>query len=226
MSRIVDLTLPIQPHWRYAFKVETRKSHANKDQFQITSYTLDSHWFSHIDYPIHFDPNGETSDDYPIEDWAISEALVLDLSWIDLNTPITAEMLEKANEKYKDKHFDTLLIRTDLGKKIDWTTTDFWDQSPWITDDAGCWIRDYHPKVIGYDFPQDYDIRNLRFAPPGAYSDQPCHQRVLVEGKILQMEYLNNFWKIGADTCQLICLPLNIQHTDGGQIRVVAVVED
>lgn len=226
MRRIVDLTLPIEEHWRYGIKFEPRKTHENHDPWQCVSYNLESHWFTHIDYPLHFVPGGETSDDYPIEDWAISEALVLDLSWVGPNTPITAEMLDKANEKYKDRHFDTILIRTDQGKKVDWKTTDFWDTSPWITDEAGIWIRDYHPKVVGYDFPQDYEIRRIRTMKPGDVIVQPCHERVLVEGKILQMEYMNNFWKIGADVCQLICLPLNIQHADGGQIRVVAVVEE
>ena len=44
--------------------------------------------------------------------------------------------------------------------------------------------------------------------------------------KILQIEYMSNLWEIGADTCQLIALPLNTQHADGSQIRVIAVVEE
>ena len=37
---------------------------------------------------------------------------------------------------------------------------------------------------------------------------------------------MSNLWEIGADTCQLIALPLNTQHADGSQIRVIAVVEE
>ena len=77
------------------------------------SYNLESHWFTHIDFPLHFDPNGKTSGDYPLQDWAITDCLVLDFSDCGDNTAIvTGEMLEKANEKYKDEHFDSLLIRT------------------------------------------------------------------------------------------------------------------
>ena len=52
------------------------------------------------------------------------------------------------------------------------------------------------------------------------------HEHVLKQGKILQMEYMNNLWKIGTDICRLVALPLNTQHADGMQIRVIAVVEE
>lgn len=226
MRRIVDLTLPIEEHWRYGIKILPGKTHANGDPWQNVSYNLESHWFTHIDFPLHFDPNGKTSDDYPLQDWAITDCLVLDFSDCGDNTAITGEMLEKANEKYKDKHFDSLLIRTDRGRKVDWKTTEFWDTSPYLTEDAGIWIKNYNPKVVGYDFPQDYAIREIRTMKPGQPIIQPVHEHVLKEGKILQIEYMTDLWKIGSDTYQLVALPLKLMHADGGQIRVVAVIEE
>ena len=226
MRRIIDLTLPIEEHWRYGIKFHHTKSHANHDLWQATAYNLESHWFTHIDAPLHHDPDGENLSQYPIQDWAITDCLILDLSDCADNTAITAEMLEKANEKYKDKHFDSLLIRTDRGNKVSWKTTEFWDNSPYLTEDAGVWIKNYNPKVVGYDFPQDYEIRLIRTMKPGDIIVQPVHDRVLKEGKILQIEYMTNLWQIGHDTCQLIPLPLNTQNADGSQIRVIAVVEE
>lgn len=227
MRRIVDLTLPIVEHWRYGFKVTPVRTHANGDPWQCVAYNLQSHWYTHVDAPLHFDPNGRDLDDYPIQDWAITDCLVLDLSACGDNTAITGEMLEKANEPYKDKHFDSLLIRTDRPNKVDFKTTDFWDNSPYLTEDAGIWIQKYAPKVVGYDFPQDYSIRQHRFIKPGEeYPPQPVHEHVLKQGQILQIEYMTNLWEIGSDTCQLIALPLNTKHADGSQIRVIAVVEE
>ena len=80
--------------------------------------------------------------------------------------------------------------------------------------------------MVGYDFAQDYVIRNLRHMKPGEVAEQPVHEHVLKQGEILQIEYLTNLWEIGADVCQLIALPLNTQHADGSQIRVIAVVEE
>jgi hypothetical protein len=77
------------------------------DQWSATAYNLESHWFTHIDAPLHFDPNGLTLSDYPIEDWCITDCLVLDLSYVADNEGITAEMLEKANER-NEKQSDRL----------------------------------------------------------------------------------------------------------------------
>ena len=225
MRRIVDLTLPIEEHWRYGIHFDLVKSHENGDPYQITGYPLQSHWFTHIDFPRHFDPTGLTSDDYPISDWGITDCLVLDLTDVPENTGITAEMLEKANEPFKDKHYDSILIRTDRANKVSWKTKDFWDNSQWVTEDGGVWIKNYAPKIVGYDFPQDYVIR-IRAPKPGQDMRQPVHEHVLVEGKILQIEYMTNLWEIKSPTCQLIALPINTQHSDGGTIRVIAVVEE
>lgn len=228
MRRIVDLSVPVEEHWRYGFHVTPVRTHANRDPWQCVSYNLESHWFTHIDFPLHVDPNGESSDDYPIQDWAITDCLVLDFSDCGDNAAITGEMLEKANAKYKDKHFDSLLIRTDRAKKVDWYSTEFWDSSPYLTEDAGIWIKEYAPKVVGYDFAQDFPIRNFRnmTIKPGDVIYQPVHEHVLKEGKILQIEYMTNFWEIGSDVCTLVALPLKTKHADGSQIRVVAVVDE
>lgn len=52
MRRIVDLTLPIEEHWRYGIKILPGKTHANGDPWQNVSYNLESHWFTHIDFPL------------------------------------------------------------------------------------------------------------------------------------------------------------------------------
>lgn len=224
--RITDLTLPIEEHWRYPVKYEFVCSHANHDRWQARKFALQSHWFTHIDAPLHHDPKGPSLDAYPIKDWCYTRCLVLDLSYVGDNEAISAEMLEKANEKHKGEHFDSLLIRSDRGKKVPWTTVEFWDNSCYLTKDAGEWIRDYKPKVVGYDFPQDYEIRLIRKVGPKDPIYQPVHDVVLKEGRILQIEYMTNLWDIGHDTCTLVALPLNLTNADGAQIRCIAITDD
>lgn len=227
MRRIIDLTVPIEEHWRYGIAFNHVKSHENGDPWQITAFNMQSHWFTHIDAPRHHAADGATLDEFPIEDWCISQALVLDLSHVGDNGAITPELLEQANAPYKDRHFDTLLIRTDRAKKADWNTTQYWDTAPYVTEEGGFWLRDYHPKVVGFDFPQDYEIRNGRFLKPGdTPGRQPLHDSVLVEGKILMLEYITNLWKIGSPVCELIVLPMPTRRADGAQVRAVAVVDD
>jgi kynurenine formamidase len=110
---------------------------------------------------------------------------------------------------------------------VSWKKLEFWDNSPYVTEDGGEWIRDYHPKVVGYDFAQDYDIRRIRTAKNLKEEiHQPVHEHVLKEGKILQIEYMYNLWSIGSPTCTIVALPLALPDCDGAQIRVIAIVED
>ena len=100
-----------------------------------------------------------------------------------------------------------------------------WEKLYYVGADGGRWIRDYNPKVVGFDFPQDYEIRKIRTAKPEDPIVQPVHDFVLKEGGILMIEYLTNLWEVGQPTCQLIALPLNTKNADGSQIRVIAVTE-
>jgi kynurenine formamidase len=224
MRRIVDLCLPIEEHWRYGIHFSKPRSHAAGDPWQCTAYNLESHWFTHIDAPLHHVPEGETLDAYPLRDWCMGEALILDFTQVPDNGGITAKMLDAAAKGW-DKRFDYLILRTDRGKKVSWKDTAFWDNSPYVTADGGEWLRDYRPKVVGYDFPQDYDIRKIRTTKNLKEIHQPVHDHVLAEGKILQIEYLYNLWSIGSPTCGIVALPLPIPQMDGTQVRVIAVVE-
>ena len=201
-------------------------SHKAGDPWQMTGYDLVSHEFTHIDAPSHHDPNGVDLDAYPIQDWAITECLLLDLTDVGDNVEITAQMLEKANEPFRDRHYDTIILRTDRPRKVSWKTHEFWDNSCWVSKEGAEWIKDYKPEMVGYDFAQDYEIRKAPYLKPGESIYQPVHDVVLKEGKILQLEFLTNLWEIGQPTCTLIALPLKLNHADGGQVRAIAVVEE
>lgn len=224
--KITDLSLPIKEHRRYGIKYNLVTSHANKDRWQTTAYNLQSHWFTHIDAPLHHDPNGLGLDSYPIENWCYSDGLILDLSYVKDDQEITADMLEDANKYYEDKHFDTLIIRSDRPKKVSWETKEFWDNSCRVSKDGAEWIKNYNPKVVGFDFPQDYEIRKIRKVGPKDPIYQPLHDIVLKEGKILMIEYLTNLWSVGSDICKLVMLPLKTTVQDGSQIRVIAITEN
>lgn len=224
--KITDLSLLMKEHWRYNITYELKTSHANKDRWQSTEYKLQSHWFTHIDAPLHHDPNGEGLDKYPIEEWCYSDGLILDLSYVGDNQEITADMLDKANEKFKDQHFDIIFIRTDRPKKIPFESQEFWDNSCWVSESGARWIKDYNPKVVGFDFPQDYEIRLIRKVGPKDPINQPLHDIVLDEGKILMVEYLTNLWNVGSDVCKLCILPLKTTVGDGAQVRVIAITEE
>ncbi len=220
MAKVVDLSLPLRRTWRYAIDFNHVKGFERGDIVQVTECNLRSHWFTHIDAPRHFLADGPTLDDYPL-DILCGEALFLDLRQVGNKQPITAEILEKAAAGHA--HHDFLILRTELGKRLSWETTDFWDESPYVTEDGARWIHAYGPKVVGFDFPQDHDIRLLRFKSE-AELEHPCHKHILENG-ILMIEYLTNLWEVPTDVCRVVGLPLKLEQADGAQIRVVAFVE-
>ena len=63
-------------------------------------------------------------------------------------------MLEGANEPFKDKHYDAIIIRSDRGRKVSWESVEFWDNSCWVSADGGKWIRDYNPKWLDLTSPR------------------------------------------------------------------------
>lgn len=226
MKKITDLTLPIEENWNWNVNMRLVCSHEAGDPWQITGYDLLSHEFTHIDSPKHHTPDGVDLDAYPLQDWAITDCLILDVSYVGDNEEITAAMLEKANEPFKDKHYDTLIIRSDRPRKVSWKTREFWDNSCWVSIDGALWIKDYNPKIVGYDFAQDYMIRKVPELKPKENISQPVHDIVLKEGKILQVEFLTNLWEVPSPTCTFICLPIKLNHADGGQVRAIAVTEE
>ena len=189
MRKITDLTLPVVEHWRYGIKFELATSHANKDRWQTTKYNLQSHWFTHLTRLSIMTQMARIWTHIQSVIGGISDCLILDLSFVGDNEAITPRCWKGQTNPFKDKHYDAIIIRSDRGRRVSWESVEFWDNSCWVSADGGRWIRDYNPKVVGFDFPQDYEIRKIRTAKPEDPIVQPVHDFVLKEGGILMIEY-------------------------------------
>ena len=69
MKKYIDLTLPIVPHWRCMQPDEViEKCSTDKgDPASVTRFPLQTHWYTHIDAPIHQFAGGKTLSDYPLD---------------------------------------------------------------------------------------------------------------------------------------------------------------
>ncbi|MGI6093757.1 MAG: cyclase family protein [Negativicutes bacterium] len=218
---IIDLTLPIRKHWRWPLECGLVKSFEKGDVTQVTRFELCSHWYTHVDSPRHTLPDGKTLDQYPL-DILVGQALILDLSAIKANEPIDANLLSETLGDRKMK--DILIIRTDWAQKTSWESYEYWDNAPYITMCGAEWIKKQNPKVVGFDFPQDYDIRLMRSTPESELK-MPVHDFVLNNG-VLMIEYLHNLWNIGVEECKIVALPLKLEYADGAPARVIAIRKD
>lgn len=219
MPRIIDLTMPIEPHFRWKPERALKGDFAKGDRFQVTWLGLAVHGFTHIDSPRHIDPAGDTTDAIDLHKTTGPAALV-DLSGIAPDTAITGDMLAAAGGHVESG--EIVLIRTGWDRKRDHHTPEFWTESPWMTREACEWLRGRAPKAVGFDFPQDYPIRGLLGGKTASMEDFVTHDLLLRNGIVL-IEYLCNMGEITCERVALYALPLKLPDADGAPARVVAV---
>jgi len=217
MPRYIDLSLPFDGKFR--FKIEfIRDRNYEKDGRQSTSYKISAHAYTHLDAPLHMvGADKKSITDYPL-DYFIGEASLIDVPR-GKNEPISGKDLEKAGKHCKDG--DIVFIRTGWLEKM-WGKDEF-PQSPYLTDDAAEWLVKLKARIAGYDFLEDYPIRDLfqnTRVPTEAFS---VHQ-ILLRNGVLNLEYANNLSAIEIKRFFVFAPPIRLQGLDGAPCRPVAVV--
>lgn len=221
--RIVDLTFPIKPHFRWKVATETPASHAKGNLFQVTILTIHCHAFTHVDAPVHFLPGAQHIAEMPVDQW-IGEAAVVDLTHIPADGEVTGGDLERQGQHVKAG--DIVLLRTDWPKRVSVETERFWREAPYTGQSACDWLVRRKVKTVGYDYPPDYSVRTMIFEPQRklAREENTTHHAFFPAG-ITVVEYLTNLDRIGASRCRFVALPLPIEGADGSPVRAVAIVE-
>src|SRR5437773_8270067 len=92
--RIVDLSFPIKPHFRWKALSERPATHAAGDPLQSTVMTISCHAYTHVDAPLHFLADGRDIAAMPIDQW-IGDAAVVDLTHLGEDGEVSAVELEK-----------------------------------------------------------------------------------------------------------------------------------
>lgn len=224
MPRIIDLSTPIVAnHFRWPVERRKDKSHEAGDGVQATWAGWLVHGFTHMDSPRHFAPGGFTTDAISL-DMVTGEAAVVDVSRVGANAPVTEQVVREAGGHVRKG--DIVLLRAGWDKVESIDTPAFWANAPWVTREAAEWLRSREIKAIGYDFPQDYCIRNfLTGAPPGSTGEHVTHDVLLVNG-VIMFEYLCNMTALPGDRTFFMGLPLKLPDSDGAPARAVAVEWD
>lgn len=221
--RVVDLTFPIRPHFRWKVATELRASHAKGDLFQVTVLTVHCHAFTHVDAPVHFLPGTRHIAAMPVDQW-VGEAVVVDLTHVSENGEVTAADLEASAQHARPG--DIVLLRTDWPRRVSVESEKFWRDAPYTHRSACDWLIRRQVKAVGYDYPPDYCIRTMTFEPQKRLrrEDNTTHEAFFPAG-ITVIEYLTNLDQIGAPRCRFAALPLPVEGADGSPVRAVAFVD-
>src|SRR5512146_1332196 len=158
--RVVDLSFPLRPHFRWKVDAVQRSAHARGDLFQSTVLTVACHAYTHVDAPLHLLPDGRDIARMPVDQW-IGPAAVVDLTHLGPNGEVRPEDLERRGAHVE--RGDIVLLRTDWPRKCSIETERFWRDAPWTSRAACEWLVARGAKVVGYDYPPDFSIRTMIF---------------------------------------------------------------
>jgi arylformamidase len=224
MPRIVDLSVTIQAgHFRWPTQQTLDKSFEEGAFVQATRINVSCHAFTHMDAPRHFDPKGYSTDSLRLEQ-TIGPAAVVDVSSVGPNAPIQEKHVAEAGGHIQKG--DIVLLRAGWDKHESIEKPEFWTRAPWVEEDAAEWLFSRGIKAIGYDFPQDYCIRNLVLGDRKPAPEENITHEILLKRGVIMMEYLCNMTSIKGMRCDVFGLPIKVPNADGAPARIIAIEED
>jgi arylformamidase len=216
---IIDLSMPIEPHFRWPVDLAIKGDIAAGDPFRVSRINMTCHGFSHVDAQAHVIAHRPT-----IETTALSRVVgpcrVLDLRDVAPNQAIDAERLAAADPGGPDG--EILLLASGWDQKRDYKTREFWLDAPYLTRDAALWLKARNPTALAFDFPQDFPIRLLLDNTHVPFEEHVTHDICLRAG-ITLIEYVVNTGALKHPRTFLCAAPLKLPNADGSPARIFAI---
>jgi kynurenine formamidase len=186
--------------------------------WQGTSVKMYTHTGAHIDALIHVSAGGWQTEDITMEQ-VVGDGIVLDFSSKGASEPIDVVDLEPHRDRIRPG--DMVLLRTDWSDKH-LGEPEFFGDSPYVTEEGVKWLVERGPKLVGFDFTEDFCIRDTSYDPRHLY----CHQLLMGAG-IPILEQLTNLGALPADDRFWLFAPfVKLVGSDGAMARVFALVDD
>jgi arylformamidase len=201
MTKWIDITQPLtndMAHWPgdrpFQYKVAATKEQTGSAN--VGKITTSVHMGTHVDSPFHFDNDGETIEQIPIETY-IGEALVIDVSNYEIITP---EVLDNFNIDGVKR----LLLHTSLPNN----PTFFPEVLPFLEPTIGDYLAGKGVFLLGVDMPSVDSITSKTLDTHHALHRNGIH--------ILENIMLDD---VETGEYELIALPLRIVGSDGSPVR-------
>jgi kynurenine formamidase len=219
---IVDLSIPFHvgmpkydASWFPPFSVsEVSPAAMPEAQWKRRFTTLDlfAHNGTHVETSDHAFRDGKTICQYDLARFAGVPA-ILDLSMVPDATEIGVDLVKERLPQASDFQRNAgriLLIRTGYNDRA-WGTDDFWNRSPYLSEQAAQAIADAGFGFVGLDFQTEKPAeRNF-----------VVHKALLSRG-VLLCEYLVKLDRLGPESI-FIAAPLSIRDVEASPTRAIAL---
>jgi arylformamidase len=220
MSRIIDLTATItsetgvigHPPVRLQ-PIHTHEEHGRAN----TNISFSLHTGTHVDAPIHFDPNGIGVDEIPLER-LMGPAVKIDLRGrARAKMPITIQDIMTA-PGFSTPLADTIVVLHTGWNRAMFGKPNYYTDNPYLATETAEWLAAQEIRALGLDHPQD------RFQGEPRHGDFPVHRIFLGKG-VPFIEHIDNLDQVDRARFQLIALPIKIRGVDGAPARVIALLD-
>ncbi|MFH5831349.1 cyclase family protein [Halalkalibaculum sp. DA384] len=210
-KRLIDLTLTFDERMDGVSFENTRV--LERDGWNARTLHIYGHSGTHMDAPLHFGVNSQTTDDFEPSEF-IGHAHILRLPVQEDSYLISVSDLESIKDQISPG--DSLLIQTGWSAFV-------WEERyrkglPRISEQLAHWIVDKGVKMLGVEPPSVADVNNL--------DEVTRVHQILMEGGVIIIEGLTNIDKIQGETCTLFAFPLKIKDGDGAPARVIAIEDE
>jgi kynurenine formamidase len=188
MQRIIDLTVTIGADTLSPPSVNKRltitPNYRGPGYWRASSVDMVLHTGSHVDFSAHVKEGGEDAADVVL-DRIFGEALVLDMSHLESEEPISLEAVKERGSEVR--RGDIVLVRTDWTEKMWGKFPDYYLRSPYCAPEAAQWLIDRGAKAIGFDCFSEYCAR----LPSFTSEEFIIHKIILENGSILMQQMTN-----------------------------------
>jgi len=183
------------------------------DSCNTMSLCLPNHSGTHIDFPYHFNPNGNRLNDYPASFWEFNNVELIDLTGkIHDCQIIGCDMFQDI----KDKELELLLIKTGYGSYRG--TNRYTLTPPGLSYELADYFREKYPKLrcIGMDLISisSYSNRNEGRKAHNAFLNPDENEPILII-EDMKLDQNGPFNKV-------IVAPLLIKEADGAPCTIFA----
>lgn len=194
-----------------------RYAEVESDGYRATEIRTSSHAGTHVDAPAHTEPNGRPIDAYPPEAFQF-DALRVDVTGNGPREPITRADLQDATADFApDDAFGAEMVVLRTGWADHWET-DWYDDHPYLTEEAATWLADngYHVGIDALSVDPTPTANSRPDEPDGV----PAHRALLGNGRFI----VENLCNLGVlpERFRLEAYPLPVKDGDGAPARVIA----
>ncbi len=191
----------------YLSREDSRGRYAPGTEFQIGKIEMVMNTGTYIDCPFHRYEDGKDLSEVEIERFVDLEGIVIRADYRK-GLAVTAEV-------FKGKEIRGRAVLVHTGWDEHWATDSYYENHPFLTEDAALYLRDQGAKLVGIDSHNIDDTRGYT---------RPAHS-ILLREEILIVEHLCNLANAPDEGFTFTAIPPKIKDVGTFPVRAFAKVK-